>query len=287
MKSLAVDSVGMGFRGSSRSRGRRPAWLRRASDVRFVGVSAGASDSTLLHFNAPRFGDVADEVYTQGQLFSSLPNQTDTAFDVMGDIINDIAKHLRDSDRFDIDVLQRLERFKEPVFHHGVEDISILGGRLSAEHPPTINAKLTDIASSLYQETPAPVRARLAGHLDMIRASDKVFSLILTNGTKVRGIWLGSTVAPLRQHLDQDIVINGTVTYRPSGAVLRFDAETVDAATSADRLFSKLPVASGPSLRKSHSLQPQSAALGMKAVFGKWPGDETDDEVLRTLAEVE
>ncbi|HEY1683170.1 MAG TPA: hypothetical protein VGG19_00275 [Tepidisphaeraceae bacterium] len=287
MKSLAIDSVGMGFRGSSRIRGRRPDWMRQASDVRFVGISAGTNDSTLLHFNAPRFGDVADEVYTQGQLFGGLPSESDTAFDVMGDIVTDIAKHRRDSDRFDIGVLQHLERFKEPVFHHGVDDISIMGGRLSAEHPPRINSALTDIATSLYQETPVPVRARVMGHLDMIRASDKVFSLILNNGTKVRGIWLGATVAPLRQHLDQDVIINGMVTYRPSGGVLRIDAETVDTAASADRLFSKLPAPSGLTLRRTHLLQPQSASLGMKAVFGQWPGDETDEEVLRTLAEVE
>jgi hypothetical protein len=34
-------------------------------------------------------------------------------------------------------------------------------------------------------------------------------------------------------------------------------------------------------------LQPQTETTGMKAVFGKWPGDETDEEVLRTLAEIE
>jgi hypothetical protein len=261
--------------------------MRRASDVRFVGVSAGTHAGTLLHFNAPRFGDVAEEVYQQGQLFGELPNQSDTAFDVMGDIVTDIATHRRDSDRFDIGVLQRVERFKEPVFHHGVDNISLLGGRLSSEHPPTIDSALTDIATSLYQETPVPVRARVCGHLDMIRASDKVFSLILNDTAKVRGVWLGATIAPLRQHLDQDVVINGMVTYRPSGAVLRIDAETVDTASSADRLFSKLPAPSGLLLRKTHLLHPQSALLGMKAVFGHWPGDETDDEVLRTLAEVE
>jgi hypothetical protein len=33
--------------------------------------------------------------------------------------------------------------------------------------------------------------------------------------------------------------------------------------------------------------QPQTETTGMKAVFGKWPGDETDEEVLRTLAQIE
>jgi hypothetical protein len=287
MKILAVDSVGMGFRGSSRSRGRRPGWMRRASDVRFVDVSSGPDDTTLLHFTAPRFGEVAEAVYRQGQLFGTLPSENDTAFDVMGDMVTDVAKRLRDSDRFDVGVLQRLESFKEPVFHHGVDEIALLGGRLPDARPPTIDPALADIATSLYQETPAPVRARVAGHLDMIRASDKVFSLILRDGQKVRGIWLGASVGPLRHYLDQDVVVNGMVTYRPSGSVLRIDAEAIDAATHADRLFSKLPPPAALTLRRPNLLHPQTASTGMKAVFGKWPGDETDEEVLRTLAEVE
>ncbi|HZL35359.1 MAG TPA: hypothetical protein VFC78_08615 [Tepidisphaeraceae bacterium] len=287
MKSLAIDSVGMGFRGSSTARGRRPDWMKRASDIRFVGLSSDTDDSTLLHFTAPRFGDVAAEVYREGQLFGALPVEADSAFDLLGDIITDVAQRRRDSDRFDIGVLQRLEGFKEPVFHHGVDEISLLGGRRCAGAPPRIDAALSDIAASLYQETPAPLRARIAGRLDMIRASDKVFTLILQDAQKVRGIWLGTTLAPLRDHLDQDVVINGMVTYRPSGSVLRLDAQTIDAAGPADQLFSRLPSPSGGVLRAPRLLQPQTGSAEMKAVFGKWPGDETDDEILRTLAEVE
>lgn len=287
MKSLAVDSVGMGFRRSSRGRGARPMWMRLASDVRFVAIGAGPEDSTVLHFTAPRFGEVADEVYRQGQLFGTLPDQNDTAFDLMGDMLNDVAKQVRNSDRFDVGVLQHLERFKEPVFDHGIDDVSLLGGRLLEAQPPIIDRRLTDIASSLYEETPEPGRARIAGHLDMIRASDKVFDLNLDDGHKVRGIWLGDSVDALRNHLDRDVVVNGMVAFRPSGTVLRIDAETIDPATTGDRLFSKLPAPAGLTLQRIHLLQPQTAATGMKAVFGKWPGEETDEEVLRTLAEVE
>jgi hypothetical protein len=287
MKSLAVDSVGMRFRGSSRSRGRRPAWMRHASDVRFVEISAGPNDSTLLHFTAPRFGEVADEVYRQGQLFGTLPSQCDTAFDVMGDMVTDVARGLRDSERFDVGVLQRLEGFKDPVFCHGVDEVSVLGGRLPDDHPPKIDNALVESAALLYQETPAPVRARVAGRLDMIRASDKVFALILDDGQRVRGIWLGASVGPLGHHLNQDVVVNGVVTYRPSGSVLRIDAEAIDTATRADRVFSKLPPPAKLMLRRPNLYHPQTAAAGMKAVFGRWPGDESDEEVLRTLAEVE
>jgi hypothetical protein len=277
----------MGFRGSSRSPGPRPNWLRRAADVRFTQVTPGPEDSTLLHFTAPRFGEIAQEIYRQGELFGTLPRESDTAFDVMGDMLFDVAGGRRDSDRFDTRVLRHLESLREPVFHHGVDEVSLLGGRLPDGSPPTLNANLSEIAVSLYRQTPAPVRARIAGRLDMIRSSDRVFALVLSNGQRVRGIWLGQDVETLRLHFGSEVVINGTVSYRPSGSVLRIDAQALDAASEADRLFSKLPPPAGPAMHPSDLYVPQTACAGMSAVFGKWPGDESDEDALRTLAEVE
>ena len=94
-------------------------------------------------------------------------------------------------------------------------------------------------------------RARIAGHLDMIRASDKVFDLNLDDGHKVRGIWLGDSVDALRNHLDRDVVVNGMVAFRPSGTVLRIDAETIDPATTGDE---RRTVRSGPVQPRTYEL---------------------------------
>ena len=186
----------MGFRGASRFRGQRPKWMRFAADVRFVDISKGTEGGTLLHFDAPRFGEVAEEVYRQGLLFGSIPLPQDTAFDIMGNIIDDVAREVRDSERFDTGILQRLEHFKHPIFDRGVDELRLLGGRLPTASPRTINRCIADAATSLYEQTPAPIRARLSGRLDMIRASDKVFSMILEDGRQVRGIWLGESIQP-------------------------------------------------------------------------------------------
>jgi len=58
------------------------------------------------------------------------------------------------------------------------------------------------------------------------------------------------------------------------------------ALVSGERSFSD-PASPDLSPWTASLLQPQTELAGMKAVFGKWPGDETDDEVLRTLAEIE
>jgi hypothetical protein len=94
-------------------------------------------------------------------------------------------------------------------------------------------------------------------------------------------------VQPLSEHFGRAVIVNGTVAFRPSGSVLRIDAEAVDPASSTDLFFSKLPGPSNRMLRRPQFLHPQTAAAGMHAVFGHWPGDENDVEVLRTLEEIE
>jgi hypothetical protein len=286
-KRLAVESVGMAFRHSSHVRGPQPTWMKRASDVRLLDMSRGVDDSTLLHFEAPRFGEVAEEIYQQRLLFGTRPDPTDTAFDIMGDILMDVARCARDSERFDSGILKRLEGFNHPVFDHGVDVILVRGDRLPTDSPPHIDRALAAIAASLYEQTPAPVRARVAGRLDVISPSSRTFSLILKDGRRVSGIWLGPTVQPLRDCLDREVVVNGVVAFRPSGSVLRIDAEAVDPASPSDQFFSKLPDPGKRQSLRPQLLQPQSSATGMSGVFGQWPGDESDEEVLQTLEEIE
>ncbi len=84
----------------------------------------------------------------------------------MGDIIDDVAREVRDSERFDAGILHRIEHFKRPIFDRGVDELRLLGGRLPMASPRTINRCIADAAMSLYEQTPAPVRAgiRSAGY---------------------------------------------------------------------------------------------------------------------------
>jgi hypothetical protein len=280
----AKESVRMGFRRSSRKPGRVPEWLRAAEDIRFVDLS-GEGDATLLHFEAPKFGDVADEPYRQPTLFDQPPPQTDTAFDLLGDIIGDVAARLADSERFDLGLLQRFERFNA-AFRRGVNSVAVLGDRLSSERPPCIDAKLAEDAASLHRETPAPQRVRICGKLDMIRDSDRVFNLILSAGERLRGVWTGGDTKQLADFFKASVVIGGTAVFRPSGRLLRVDAEAIDIAADNDVFFSTMPQPTrrAPDIRELSRKQKTRGGLSM--IFGKWPGDETEAELLAALKEM-
>ena len=283
----AREAVRMGFTHSSRKPGRAPAWLIAAEDVRFVGVSPDNSGATRLHFEAPRFGEVADEPYRQPDLFEVPPAATDTAFDLLGDILNDISKRLVDSERYDIGLLKRFERFGGTVFNRGVDSITVQGNRIQIDCPPRIDIHLAETAALLHRETPAPRSVRVAGRLDMIRDSDRVFNLILDGGERLRGIWTGGDTAMLARYFKEYVVLGGVAVFRPSGLLLRVDAEAMALAETKDRFFSTMPQPASRTLDVPALVRGQKGKNGIPAVFGKWPGDESEEALLAALKEMD
>lgn len=279
----AREAVRMGFRHSSRKPGRVPAWLSAAEDIRFVGISAGDADSTLLHYEAPKFGDVADEPYREPSLFEIPPAQTDTAFDLLGDILDDIARRVADSERYDTYLLQRFERFGGTVFKRGVTGITLQGDRLQADRPPRIDPQLAQTAGALFRETPAPKRVRVAGKLDMIRDSDRVFNLILETSERLRAVWTGGDTSTLADYFKQSVVVGGLAVFRASGTLLRLDAEAMSLAGEKDSFFSTMPQPAPKKLDVPEMVRAKKGKGGIAAVFGKWPGEETEEELLIAL----
>ena len=285
---LVRDSVSMAFRYTSRAAGRPPAWFVAASTVRFADVSQGRG-CTRLHFEAPRLGEAAEEVYHQKELFRTRPPESDTGFDLVGDMIQDVGRRVADSHRFDAGLLGRLKSFRSSRSRWGIESLVLHGHRLPEDEPVAMNDDVVACALELRTVIPEPIRARVAGALDMIRASDGSFELLLPSGDTVQGVLVGNQRDRLHDLWRQRVVIEGQAVFRPSGAPLRVEAEGIAAATDADQFFAKVPKprASGPGPLAARTAQPQTPKTGAGAIFGQWPGDETDEEILAALKELD
>jgi hypothetical protein len=281
------DSISMGFRNTSKVSGRRPDWLRRASDIRFVGLSAGPDGTTVLHFTAPRFGEAAEELYKQGQLFDVRPRESDTGFDLLGDVLGDIRSKAEDSLRFDARLLEDVGRFRSFPDKQGVESIAIAGDRLPAGRPPALDEEVSNLAEEMRQKTPPASRARVAGKLDMIRDHDNVFELILSSGAKVRGVWTTGQMDILAQLFREDVVVEGQAVFRVSGNLLRIEADAVRKATTGDEFFRRIPLPVGKRAEPRSFLRPQAKGSGADAVHGRWPGKESEQEILAALRELD
>lgn len=281
------SSVSMAFRNRSQVKRRRPGWLERASDVRFVDHQGNGE--TVLYFECAPFGDAAPDVYSQQCLFPEAddrPSERDTAFDVFGEVIADVGQRNGDSPHYDDLLLRRITKFNR-VFKNGpYSEFNFSSHRFPPSAPARFHAALVESARVLLGRTPCPQRVRIVGRLDGLVASTQRFSLVLDSGEKVNGVFGEDQLDVMQALWRRRVLVLGTAVYRASGRLLRIDAEAVKPGENELNIFSRIP--SPPSTRNDTAKlrKPQGLKSGINAIVGKWPGDETEEEITAILKEL-
>jgi hypothetical protein len=275
------DAVAMALRNRSAAHGRRPAWLDRAADVRFVGFRS--DDNTVLNFEAPTLGDAAEEIYAQSSLFPELeskPSPEDTGFDVLGDVIAEVDRKNADSGHFDPPLLNRISRFQKVFSKRSpFTEFDITSRRYSNENAARITSNTVEAAKSLLGRTPAPQRVRIVGQLVGLEASTLRFSVLLDSGEKVIGVFGDLHMDTINDFWRKRVVVLGTAVYRASGRLLRVDAEAIKPGEGESAIFSQMPAPPSAKLDISKFRKPQGLRSGIAAIVGKWPGDESDEDI--------
>jgi hypothetical protein len=96
----------------------------------------------------------------------------------------------------------------------------------------------------------------------------------------------GFDVDTLSACFRKSVLVLGKAVYRPSGRLLRIDASEMRLADESDRFFSKVPLPRHVTVDVRSLARRNSQKNGMAAVFGKWPGDETDEQIEAALREL-
>ncbi len=269
-------AVSMALRNRSRTPGKQPSWLKRASDLRFTGH--GGNGVTQLRFELPSLNDAASEVYQQQELFDSgRPDGALTGLDLLMRVVRDIDAEQVDSAAFDPQLLHQVARFKR-FFKSG----PFTGFQIAGSEPDTcgvvrVTQTTTENSDRLYGRTPTPQRVRLVGNLDGLEASTQRFSLLLDSGERVAGVYPEEISDRLQELWRKRVLVLGTSVFRASGNLLRVEADSIDDGASASSLFSTPPVASGARLEPNRLRKLQGTRSGMAAIMGRWPGDETEE----------
>ena len=273
----------MAFIGRSTRPGRRQGWLDAVSDIRFVGHSG--DDDTILHFKAPPFGEAAEQLYQQKEFWPTKPDPSDSGFDLLCDVVADVAAANDDSDKFDSSLLKQLAKFE-----HGLtrdfQTMAIAGHRYADTQPAIIHQPIIDRVKDFFASTPAPRRVRLVGQLDMIRASTQTFALKLEDGQEIRGVLVEGEIVKLAEFLRERVLLLGQSVFRPSGRLLRIDADSMQLAGHESSIWSQMPTPGAGKLDLGEFRRAQGPRSGVAAVIGHWPGDETDAEVNEALEEM-
>ncbi|WP_437755369.1 hypothetical protein [Sorangium sp. So ce1389] len=277
-------SVLMAFEGRSVTAGRPRAWFNAACDIRLVDVEG--NDDTTLHFEAPELGEAAAELYLQTEMWPTRPPPGWTGFDVLAGVLEDVGDGNPDSERFDRPLLQHLVHFGR-LLETGFDALRVEEHRTGVPGEAVLDRATVETARKLSASTPRAQAVRIAGLLDMVRVSTQSFAIKLDDGEEIRGVLTGASVDAVGVFLNRRVLIHGRAVYRPSARVLRLDAERIEDGEGVSGFWSKVPKPIFGRRFDPRALhRPQTATTGVNAIFGTWPGDETDEEFDQAIKEL-
>ena len=275
-------AVRLRLEGRSAAKGPAPRWLNEAAAFDIVAIT---TDVPGVRLQAPMLRETLPERFAQIDLFGELSPDA-TGLTLLSDSLADALGGREDSDAFANALLDTFESSFRDVLRAGVDAVEIRNGRPSS---PVVQVTLGGIRNveELSRRTPAPRRVRLAGQIDAIRYSDRGFTLVLPGSRPVRGVLVEGAPETLAPMFGQTAVISGIAHYRPSGALLRVDAERIVPGEERDlEAWGMLPLpAEEP--QGAHRLRTaQGPRTGLNALFGEWRDEADEEEVFRVLREV-
>lgn len=274
-------AVRLSVEGRSFGGGPTPAWLYRASlfDLR----SVDRENSELL-LGAPLLGVAVSPELPEAQLLDDT-TKAKSGLSLYAEGLKDAITQRVDSDAFDDNLLNTFQDLA-PVFENGATGIQFANNRPDVP-ALSITAESVREIDAMKQSVPPPQFVRVSGMVDTMRHSDRAFILQLSSGVQVRAIADEGLTESLPQFWGAPAVVSGMAVFRASGRLLRIDAKAIDVPTIEERqIWGTIPVPLTWRTPQKDLLIAQSPRTGVAAFYGKWPGDESDEDFMAVLNRV-
>jgi hypothetical protein len=272
-----VDAVQQSLRlrteGRSRAPGSAPVWLAKAAafEVEFRKGPTKQAQAQLALLAEP-LGRVVPERFAQLDMFDAFsPNAT--CIDVFVEALDDALTNNANSDRYDDGLIETFTAFGR-VLDHDVNSFELRNGATRR-----IERESVESLKQLRRSIPSDQRVRIAGKLEMLKHSSRIFSVELPTA-EVRGVLASDAdVAAYGRLLGQEVIVSGVAKFRPSGRVLRVEADQIVPASGDTGLRKEVPRPLFGDLDTRSLRVPQGPRSGISALLGQWPGDESDEEL--------
>lgn len=135
-------------------------------------------------------------------------------------------------------------------------------------------------------EIPPPRRVRLVGRVATVYGDANAFDLVLDDAYRIRVQWIGGDIAAVAGLTKGRVLVLGTAIYGAMGNLLRIDADDVTYSSDMGSFFSAIPRPVYHGFYLDGVLHEQRQKVGLAAIIGQWPGDESDEEVAAALKEL-
>ncbi len=285
---LATHATRLRCEGASVLPGKRPGWLDRMSETRYVGHEADG-EATLLRFRAPSLGDSAPELFRQQTLFDLYPPASYTALDILAESLDDVERENADSDRLDKPLLQRISRLRS-CFMNGFDSVQFMDS-VAPQSASKLTLGVINVAERWTSTPPKEQEARLAGILDTVVWSSRGFVLVTIHGERVRGVLIDGEQSLLKEWLGKPVLVHGRAVFRPSGSLLRIEARHIETGVNAPPLLSRLPTPTFGMRSRTQTVIKSVVREGQQvsafsSTFGILNGVLTEGERLALLSEL-
>ena len=266
--------------GSSRKRGKVPKWLSEAVDFNLTGLEEG---STVLAFEAPYICDINPSYFAQRKLWIDRITEDDTAISLLKKTIHDISEDNLESVYLDGGVLKSMQSFKH-VFRGNVKELEITSTRQTRDNMIILDSSVNKI-DKLKFDTPEPRMTVLSGFFNVIEHSPRRFQLRMDDDKTVIGELESSGLGreDMRKFWGQKVTVKGIAHFRPSGKVHFIETKMIRNSQSGDEILEQIPSVQTQFSFPEKVLDDFNAGSALKKIWGKWPGDESIEELVETL----
>jgi hypothetical protein len=255
------------------------AWLEDATRIDLVSLRTG---STVLEFEAPELGEAVPQIFDQLTLWDLGPRKEQSAISVVEETMREAFAGNAESDFLDRHTLQSISAFGK-VLDSGLDAV-LLNGSLPKDAVVEVTRPALQVADGMRRDAPPSQRVVVSGELDTLTGSKRAFCLKLSSGQTLRGILPPGEPDIYAPLFTRKVVVDGEAVFRPSGSVSRIIASHIQPATPSDTVWEQIPRPRPRSLEELRPrIPPPAGSNGMDQVFGQWPGDETEEELLAAL----
>jgi hypothetical protein len=270
----------LAVQGESVKRGPIPGWLARSLDFTITGIKKG---STTILLDAPPLGETAAVQIKQQDLWFTKPTAEDTAITLVSRSVREVISQNFESYAYDEGVLDGLLSF-ETFFKTYAAKLTIQATGRPAEKF-SLNLMVLEKVQELKAEIPEPIATVISGRFDLIQYTGPRFHLVLGDGHTILGTIDREivNVEDMRKFWGKKVTIKGVLHFHPGRKIKLLEAQTIRLAEEGEEVFERLPSPGKPLTLFDMEVQKLNANPALKEIWGKWPGDESIEELLSAL----
>lgn len=275
---LAESTLLSYIEGNSKiKRGKTPDWLAKSIDFNLTGIREG---STILDIEAPFLSEsIGNHQIPIFQDFEVEKLKEVSALDLSFFVYQQALGNHEESNLIDKNLLKEIIRLNkildtdkaEIIFTSSREKFEITKGTLSE-------------IKILEEKTPPSIKAKITGKLDVLQHSKSQLE-ILTDGKKIRAK-LSEKVRfdDVFQLFGENVSVSGIANFNPVGKIISFEITAIKKAESEDEYFKSIPQPIFEEFDlKRIAVENDYKGSDIESLIGKWPGNETTDELLEML----